>query len=114
MKSSELYASQVEGLRNGIIREIRLLLEKNHLFEIKIPESIGDTTYVIWFDKNGYPYECGVTKVVLEKDYITVVAVENESGNEYEMDSRYHLGARNLDWLTDILGKIENILNTTA
>ena len=36
MKSSELYAIQIEGLRNGIINEIRLLLKNNNLTEIEI------------------------------------------------------------------------------
>ena len=112
MKSSELYAIQIEGLRNGIINEIRLLLKNKNLTEIEIPESAGDAIFVVWFDKNGYPYEAQVTKVILKEDHLTVFAKDNESNSKYEMDSRYNLGARNLDWLADILGKIEVILNT--
>lgn len=109
-RNSELYVSRIARLRNGLIKEIRFLLELNNLTEIEIPETIGDITYVIWFDKNGYPSECGVTRVILERDHITVVAKDNESEDEHEMDSRYHLGARNIDWLNNILENIENIL----
>lgn len=30
------------------------------------------------------------------------ITSDNESYIEYEMDSRYNLGARNLDWLVEI------------
>ena len=111
MKSSELYAIQIEGLRNGIINEIMLLLKNNNLTEIEIPESIGDATFVICFDKNGYLHEAQVTKVILEEDHIKVVAKDTESDSEYEMDSRYNLGGRNLDWLVEIFYKTEYILS---
>ena len=111
MKSSELYAIQIEGFRTGIINEIMLLLKKNNLTEIEIPESAGDAIFVIWFDKNGYPHEAQVTRVILNEDHLTVVAKDNESDSEHEMDSRYNLGARNLDWLVEIFYKTENILS---
>jgi hypothetical protein len=49
--------------------------------------------------------------VILEEDSLTVVGIDNESGCKHEMDSRYHLGARNLDWLCNILEYIEVILS---
>ena len=64
MNSSKLYTIQVEGLRNGIINEIRLLLKNNNLTEIEIPDNTGNATFVVWFDKNGYPHEAQVTKVI--------------------------------------------------
>lgn len=111
MKSSVMYVRQIESIRNSIIREIRFLMEQNEISEIEIPENIGDQIYVIWFDKNGYPYECRANKVILEEDFITIVGIENESETEHEMDSRYHLGGRNLDWLCNILEYIELILS---
>jgi len=102
-----MYARWIESMRNGIIEEIRFLMEQNDLTEIEIPETIGDPIFVIWFDKNGYPHECSVSKVIIEKDHIKVIGSDNESQTEHEMDSRYHLGAMNLDWLCNILEYVE-------
>ena len=110
MKRSEIYAPQIEAMRNGIIKEIRLLLESNNITKIEIPEINGDVVPVVCFDEDGYPFECGVTKVILRKKYIIVVATEYESDSKFRIDSRHDLGARNLDWLVAILEKIENIL----
>jgi len=111
MKSSVMYARKIESIRNGIIKEIRFLMEKNEISEIERPKNIGDSIFVIRFDKNGYPYECRVSKVILEKDFITIVGIDNESETEHEMDSRYNLAGRNLDWLCNILEYIEVILS---
>ena len=59
-----------------------------------------DPVWVIWFGKNGDPYECRVTGLRVTDSSLTVLAEEKESGDEVECYSPFELGASNIDWLS--------------
>ena len=58
--------------------------------------------WIIWFGKNGDPYECRVTGVRIMEGSLTVIAEEKESGDEVECYGPFELGARNIDWLHEM------------
>lgn len=71
--------------------------------EIRFPEDDGyDPVWVIWFSKNGDPYECMVTGLRVTENSLTVFAEEKESGYEVECHSPFELGTRNIDWLHEM------------
>lgn len=94
------FSGRIEELREDIIEAIRQLLQTHCMNEIRFPEDDGnDPVWVIWFDKNGDPYECRVVGFHVTDTGFTVIAEEKESGDKVECDSPFELGARNIDWL---------------
>ncbi len=59
--ASIYFSGRIEELREDIINEIRQLLHSHCMDEIRFPKEESDPVWVIWFDKNGDPYECRVT-----------------------------------------------------
>ncbi len=94
------FSGRIKELREDIINEIRQLLHAHCMTEIRFPEDDGyDPVWVIWFSKNGDPYECMVTGLRVTENSLTVLAKEKESGDEVECYSPFELGASNIDWL---------------
>jgi len=94
------FSGRIEELREDIINEIRQLLHTHCMNEIRFSENDGyDPVWVIWFNKNGDPYECMVTGLRVTENSLTVLAEEKESGDKVECYSPFELGTRNIDWL---------------
>lgn len=94
------FSGRIEELREGIIEAIRQLLQAHNMTEIRFPEDDGyDPVWVIWFSKNGDPYECMVRGLRVTENGLDVFAEEKESGDDVECYSPFDLGARNIDWL---------------
>ena len=68
---------------------------------------------VIWFGKNGEPYECRVTGLRVTADSLTVLAEEKESGDEVQCHSPFELGAKNIDWLHEMYEAVWHQLRET-
>ena len=96
------FSDRIEELRNDIIEAIRQLLHAHCVKEIRLPEEDYDPVWVIWFGKNGEPYECRVTGLRVTADSLTVLAEEKESGDEVQCHSPFELGAKNIDWLHEM------------
>lgn len=97
------FSGRIEKLREEIIEAIRQLLQTHCMNEIRFPEDDGyDPIWVIWFDKNGDPYECRVVGLHVTDTGLTVIAEEKESGDKVECDCPFELGARNIDWLHEM------------
>lgn len=96
------FSGRIKELREDIINGIRQLLHAHCMNEIRFPEDESDPVWVIWFNDNGEPYECRVTGLHVTDDSLTVIAGEKESGYEVECNSRFELGARNIDWLQEM------------
>ena len=97
------FSGRIEELREDIINEIRQLLQTHCMTEIRFPEDDGyDPVWVIWFDKNGEPYECRVIGLHVTDSSLTVIAEEKEGGYEVECHSPFELGTRNIDWLHEM------------
>ena len=95
-----MFGDRIEELRKDIIEAIRQLLYAHCMKEIRFPEEDCDPVWVIWFGKNGDPYECGVTGLRVTDNSLTVLAEEKESGDKVECYSPFELGASNIDWLS--------------
>lgn len=94
------FSGRIEELRKEIIDAIRQLLYSHCMKEIRFLEEYEyDPVWVIWFGKNGDPYECKVTGLRVTDSSLTVLAAEKESGDEVECYSPFELGASNIDWL---------------
>lgn len=96
------FSGRIEELRGDIIDGIRQLLHARHLDAIRFPEDDYDPVWVIWFNRNGDPYECRVTGLLVTDNSLTVLAEERESGDEMECHSPFELGAKNIDWLHEM------------
>ena len=94
------FSGRIGELRNDIIAAIRQLLHDHAMNAIRFPEEDYDPVWVIWFGKNGDPYECRVTGLRVTAGSLTVLAEEKESGDEVECYSPFELGASNIDWLS--------------
>ena len=94
------FSGRIGELRNDIIAAIRQLLHDHAMNAIRFPEEDYDPVWVIWFGKNGAPYECRVTGLRVTDCSLTVLAEEKESGDEVECYSPFELGASNIDWLS--------------
>ena len=94
------FSGRIKELRGDITDAIRQLLHAHCMKEIRLPEEDYDPVWVIWFGKNGEPYECRVTGLRVTADSLTVLAEEKESGDEVECYSPFELGASNIDWLS--------------
>ena len=95
-----VFGDRIEELRKDIIEVIRQLLHDHAMNAIRFPEEDYDPVWVIWFGKNGAPYECRVTGLRVTDCSLTVLAEEKESGDEVECYSPFELGASNIDWLS--------------
>jgi len=107
------YATRIDSLRREIIRSIKQLYDQSleaHCYRpLLISELVSEPTFVVWYGKYGEPYECRVSKIDFEDGTLMLYA-ENENFKELlSVDSRYDIGARNLDWLN---GVYENMLET--
>ncbi len=100
------FSCRIEELRKDIIDGIRQLLHARNLDAIQFPEDDYDPVWVIWFNRNGDPYECRVTGVRVTDNSLTVLAEEKESGDEVECHSPFELGAKNIDWLHEMYDAI--------
>ena len=96
------FSGRIKELRGDIIDAIRQLLHDHAMNAIRFPEEDYDPVWVIWFGKNGEPYECRVTGLRVTADSLTVLAEEKESGDEVQCHSPFELGARNIDWLHEM------------
>ena len=97
-----VFGDRIEELRKDIIEAIRQLLHDHAMNAIRFPEEDYDPVWVIWFGKNGAPYECRVTGLRVTADSLTVLAEEKESGDEVQCHSPFELGAKNIDWLHEM------------
>ena len=96
------FSDRIEELRNDIIEAIRQLLQAYSLTELAFTDREDDPVWIVWFGKNGDPYECRVTGVRITASSLTVIAEEKESGDEVECYGPFELGASNIDWLREI------------
>ena len=102
-----------DEVRGDIIDAIRQLLHAHCVKEIRLPEEDYDPVWVIWFGKNGEPYECRVTGLRVTADSLTVLAEEKESGDEVQCHSPFELGAKNIDWLHEMYEAVWHQLRET-
>lgn len=100
------FSGRIEELRTDIIEAIRQLLHDHCMNEIWFPQEESDPVWVIWFDKNGDPYECRVTGLRVTDSSLTVIAEEKEGGYEVECYSPFELGTRNIDWLHEMYNAV--------
>ena len=113
-KSPKLaFEDRIEKLREDIIGAIRLLLHDHAMNAIRFPEEDYDPVWVVWFNKNGAPYECRVTGLRVTDNNLTVIAEEKESGDEVERYSPFELGAKNIDWLHEMYDAVWHHLEET-
>ena len=96
------FSDRIEELRKDIIEGSRQLLYAHSLKELSFTNDDEDPVWVIWFDKNGDPYECRVTGLEVTDSSLTVFAWEKESGCEVACHTPYELGACNIDWLNQM------------
>ena len=108
-----LFGDRIEELRRDIIDAIRQLLYDHAMNAIRFPEEDYDPVWVIWFNKNGDPYECKVTGLRVTDSSLTVLAEERESGDEVECYSPFELGASNIDWLNGMYDAVWHQLEET-
>lgn len=113
-KSTKLvFEDRIEELRRDIIDAIRQLLHDHAMKAIRFPEEDYDPVWVIWFNKNGDPYECKVTGLRVTDSSLTVLAEERESGDEVECYSPFELGTKNIDWLHEMYDAVWHQLEET-
>ena len=107
------FRDRIEELRKDIIEAIRQLLDAHGLKEISFSDNDDDPVWVIWFGKNGDPYECRVTGLNVTASSLTVFASEKESGDEVACYSPFELGASNIDWLNQMYEAVRLQLENT-
>lgn len=113
-KSPKLvFGDRIEELREEIIDAIRQLLHAHAMKTIRFQEKDCDPVWVVWFNKNGDPYECRVTGLRVTDNSLTVLAEEKESGDEVECYSPFELGAKNIDWLYEMYDTVWHQLEET-
>ena len=109
-----VFEDRIEKLREDIIGAIRQLLHDHAMNAVRFPEEEDyDPGWVVWFNKNGDPYECKVTGLPVTDNSLTVIAEEKESGEEVECYSPFELGARNIDWLHEMYDAVWHQLEET-
>lgn len=112
-RQKPLISAADQGTAGDIIDAIRQLLHAHCVKEIRLPEEDYDPVWVIWFGKNGEPYECRVTGLRVTADSLTVLAEEKESGDEVQCHSPFELGAKNIDWLHEMYEAVWHQLRET-
>ena len=96
------FSDRIEMLRKDIIDAIRQLLYLHGLTEITFPEEQDDPVWVIWFNRDGDPYECKVMGIKVTDNSMTVIAHDKICNDEVTCSTPFELGARNIDWLYEI------------
>ena len=96
------FDDKIEELRKDIIEAIRQLLYAHGMTEITFSDKDDEPVWVIWFGKNGDPYECRVTGLEVTDSSLTIFASEKESGDEVTCHTPFELGASNIDWLNQM------------
>lgn len=96
------FSDRIEMLRKDIIDAIRQLLYSHGLTEITFPEEQDDPVWVIWFNRDGDPYECKVMGIKVTDNNMTVIAHDRICNDEVTCSTPFELGARNIDWLYEI------------
>ena len=109
-----LFGDRIEKLRKDLIDAIRQLLQAHSLTELAFTNREDDSVWIIWFGKNGDPYECRVTGIRITAGSLTVIAEEKESGDEVECYGPFELGASNIDWLREMYEAAKLELETTG
>lgn len=77
---SMLIVSLEAILRNNNLTELPLVINEDE------DEDEDDTTYVIWYDEDGYPYDDPVTKVLLEEDALCLEVAAREFKDPERLD----------------------------
>lgn len=96
---------------NTLIASMEAILRNNNLSGL----SLGDTdeltepTNVVWYDKDGYPYDDRVTGVLLE-DGELALEVEASQFEHPERIYRYDFAFTNPDWLQNIRDNMLEVL----
>ena len=106
-----VFGDRIEELRKDLVESIRQLLYTHCMKEIRLQEEDDDPVWVIWFNKNGAPYECRVTGLRVTDNSLTVIAEERESGDEVECYSPFELGTKNIDWLNEMYEAVKRYFN---
>ena len=96
------FSDRIETLRKDIIDAIRQLLYSHGLTEITFREEQDDPVWVIWFSRDGDPYECKVMGIKVTDNSMTVIAHDKICNDEVTCSTPFELGARNIDWLYEI------------
>ena len=96
------FSDRIETLRKDIIDAIRQLLYLHGLTEITFLEEQDDPVWVIWFNRDGDPYECKVMGIKVADNSMTVIAHDKICNDEVTCSTPFDLGARNIDWLYEI------------
>lgn len=109
------FSKQLENLRREITGAIIGLLRIHGLTELEFPESgtvpnVPDSVYVIFFDDDGDPFECIITKVSVMGDSLYLTAREKHDGYIFRTESQFDLSVRNLIWLNEILLATQELL----
>ena len=109
------FSRQIENLRKEIIAAVIGLLRRHGLTELEFPESgtvpnAPDLVYVIFFDDDGDPFECIITKVSVMGDTLYLTAKEKHDGYIFRTESQFDLSVRNPIWLNEILLATQELL----
>lgn len=109
------FSKQIEDLRKEITGAIIGLLRRHGLTELEFPESgtvpnVPDSVYVIFFDDDGDPFECIITKFSVMGDSLYLTAREKHDGYIFRTESQFDLSVRNLIWLNEILLATQELL----
>ena len=109
------FSKQLENLRKEITEAIIVLLRRHGLTELEFPDS--DTipnapyaVYVIFFDDDGDPFECIITKVSVMGNSLYLTAREKHDGYIFRTESRFDLSVRSPIWLNEILLAAQTLL----
>ncbi len=109
------FSKQIEDLRKEITEAIIELLRKHGLTEQEFPESgtvpnAPDSVYVIFFDDDGDPFECEITKVSVMDNYLYLTAREKHDDYIFQTESQFDLSIRSPIWLNEILLAAQTLL----
>ena len=109
------FSKQIENLRKEITEAIIGLLRRHGLTGLEFPESgtvpnAPDSVYVIFFDDDGDPFECEITKVSVMGNSLYLTAREKHDGYIFRTESQFDLSVRCLIWLNEILLAAQELL----
>lgn len=109
------FSKQIEDLCKEITEAIIGLFRRHGLTKLEFPESgivhgAPDSVYVIFFDDDGDPFECIVTKVSVMGNSLYLTAREKHDGYIFRTESQFDLSVRSPIWLTEILLAAQTLL----
>lgn len=94
---------------SNLMASIAAILQNNGLTELRIEDygQLNDSTYIIWFDNDGVPYDDPVVKVMVEGSSLSVEVearefAENVTLQDYDIDR--------LEWWRGIHANILEVL----